>query len=626
MLKYFKSSVDRLLTAYRLGFISILRVVIYKQLVKYRLHNVVRIQEQGATSSISSNSAEFSIICSSALKNYDFKHFWFFNREITSIKEWKSSNRLEDLFLTNWFNGYVYSNKKLWYEIGDFEPDAGDIKGVWELSRWYWALRVASDSQLDRNYRSELLEQLVAQWQMQNPFLRGPNWKCGQEVSLRMIHYIVALRILGFSFHDLEFRHRSLIEQHLMRITPTLSYAKGQKNNHWISEAVGLIIGGIWFSPAAGKNKYLLQGVNELECSIESLFNEDGSFAQSSFNYLRHALTLIAIAKLEMSSAGINISFLTSQKLRNALNLFEQFVEEGSYTTHNWGANDGSNPLAISGSNFLDPIPHKGLYDLAFCNVFYTGDNPVIAELSNCYQIARSATCEVNEDFFLKSSRPNLGFSEFPDGGLVFFRSTDYRALVRLPKFKFKPSQDDVGHLDIIHRGKNCLLDGGTFSYFSDDHTFRYYQGVQSHNTIYRSNKPYAMSKLSRFIFGDWTSGEWEIKSSTCLRLTFHNNYNDSFERVFNFGRDFIEVTDRVIESDSNEIVSAITICSNDIRFDKENSASIIKDDCRVWTILSAVSPEISQVPVSFCYGTREAKTRIKFPVTHRGNTFAIRF
>ena len=319
MLKYVSGFVDRVITAYRLGFSSLVRVIVYKVLVKYRLHSVVRIQE--SDESADANGRDFS-----RLEGYSFEHFWFFNRKFSGIPECHGLKALDTVFLTNWFNGYVHPNKALWYEIHDFDSKAGDIKGVWELSRWYWAILIACDSKLRIDERCELLDQLLGVWRLQNPFLRGPNWKCGQEVALRLIHYLVALRLLGYSHTDLRSDQRDFIHQHLRRIAPTLNYAKGQKNNHWISEAVGLIVGGLWVGPEFGKNHFN-KGVKELSSSIECLFNTDGSFAQSSFNYLRHALTLIAIAKLEMSADNQNCLFLDSAKLSNALFLFSHFTD-----------------------------------------------------------------------------------------------------------------------------------------------------------------------------------------------------------------------------------------------------------------------------------------------------------
>jgi hypothetical protein len=219
-----------------------------------------------------------------------------------------------------------------------------------------------------------------------------------------------------------------------------------------------------------------------------------------------------------------------------------------------------------------------------------------------------------------------LGFTEFSDGGLMFFRHSDYRVLIRLPKFNYKPSQDDVGHFDVIYKDDNIVLDAGTFSYFTDDESFSYFQGVQSHNTIYRSAEPYSMSKFSRFIFGDWTTGKWSIFGGHHLRLIFINHFSDIFERNFTFGSDYIEVADSVVESDTMNIHSSITVNSIDIAADKKFGVHVNGKHLTNLTIEGTVAPVVSIVPVSFCYGCKEDKARITFPIKGMESKFVIRF
>ena len=564
MLKYISYYLDKGITAYRLGIISILRVLIYKVLVRYRLHRVVRVESDHTSSD--------ELVGDYIPQGYSFDHFRFFNKKGVELFLGSHQQLSKTLFLTNWFNGYVHSNNRRWFEIVDFDPNAGDIKGVWELSRWYWAIEIATDKTLSLHYKRNLLDGFVKLWVYQNPYLHGPNWKCGQEAALRLIHFLVAMRLLGYGPNDLSPSQRQFVIKHLRRIQPTLSYAKGQKNNHWISEAVGLILGGLWLEGDSCSEKYYQHGIMELGEALEALFNDDGSFAQSSFNYLRHALTLVAIARLEISKSVRDCRIFESIKLKNALHFFDHFCDSSSTTTHNWGANDGSNPLAISKSEFLDPSAHKCLYDYTFKGIYADTENIVVGSLIKIYDLAIELSdkslhfghCTVD------SANYKNGFTEFPDGGLIFYRNSSYRVLVRLPKFNFKPSQDDVGHIDVIHNGKGVLLDGGTYSYFTDDDMFSYFQGVMSHNTLYRASGKYSMRKLSRFVFGSWTKGSWTIVNEDKLVIRFKNMFSDYLERTLNFKEDHICVCDRVIGSDKSNFVSGMTVNCNSLSVSSE--------------------------------------------------------
>ena len=158
---------------------------------------------------------------------------------------------------------------------------------------------------------------------LSNPYLHGP-WKCGQEVALRLTHFLVAMRILGYSPKDLSPSQNQFVTNHLRRIKPTLSYAKGQKNNHWISEAVGLIIGGLWLEDQGIAKSYYQNGIQELRglsmiCSIMM------DLLRSHLSITLGMRTLVAIARLEISQNELDCSIFESNKLSNALHFFDQF-------------------------------------------------------------------------------------------------------------------------------------------------------------------------------------------------------------------------------------------------------------------------------------------------------------
>ena len=625
MLNYISYYFDKGITAYRLGIVSILRVVVYKVLVRYRLHKVVRIEDYPAIGN--------GLAGACIPRGYDFEHFRFFNKKGAVLFRGTHERLSETLFLTNWFNGYVHSNTKRWFEIGDFDSNAGDIKGVWELSRWYWAIEIASDMTLSVQHKRDLLDGFMKLWDYQNPYLHGPNWKCGQEAALRLTHFLVAMRLLGYGPNDLNPSQNAFVIKHLRRIQPTLSYAKGQKNNHWISEAVGLIIGGLWLKDERCGEGYYQQGIQELGEALDVLFNDDGSFAQSSFNYLRHALTLVAIARLEIFHNERDCHIFESSKLKNALHLFDQFCDSTSTTTHNWGANDGSNPLAISESEFLDPSAHKCLYDFSFKGMSANTENTVASCLMRTYsqRVGLSTRFLFFESGSNDSAIEKNGFTEFPDGGLIFYRNSSYRVLVRLPKFNFKPSQDDVGHIDVIHNGKGALLDGGTYSYFTDEDTFSYFQGVKSHNTVYRASEKYSMRKLSRFVFGSWTKGSWSILGEDTLVIRFKNMFSEHLERTLDFQKNRIIVCDRTTGSVSGDFVSGITLNCISLKASTETSGEKITSEAEFessdkFSIYSSCRSVISDVPVSFCYGNKVLRKRVEFQMKNQEVKFEIRF
>src|SRR5690606_31645940 len=75
-----------------------------------------------------------------------------------------------------------------WWRIPDFDPSIGDIKTVWEASRMGWVIPLAQRAAAGDVDALDRLNGWLADWCRHNPAYRGPNWKCGQEASLRLLH------------------------------------------------------------------------------------------------------------------------------------------------------------------------------------------------------------------------------------------------------------------------------------------------------------------------------------------------------------------------------------------------------------------------------------------------------
>lgn len=162
-----------------------------------------------------------------------------------------------------------------WWRIPDF--GAGDIKGLWELSRFDWVVAWATKAAEGDAAALERLNQWLADWAGRNPPYRGPNWKCGQESSIRVMHLVTAAWILGQDRAP-ESGLVDLLRTHLQRIAPTMSYAIGQQNNHGTSEAAALFIGGSFLAghdPRA--EAWARKGRRWLEERAATLIEPDGT-------------------------------------------------------------------------------------------------------------------------------------------------------------------------------------------------------------------------------------------------------------------------------------------------------------------------------------------------------------
>ncbi len=117
-----------------------------------------------------------------------------------------------------------------WSQTGE----AGDIKLVWELSRFsvVYALVRAYAAGDDERYPAAFWT-LIADWAQRNPPQRGPNWKCGQEAAFRLMAWCFGLYGFASSPHTTPERIASLaamIAAHADRIAGNIAYARSQKN------------------------------------------------------------------------------------------------------------------------------------------------------------------------------------------------------------------------------------------------------------------------------------------------------------------------------------------------------------------------------------------------------------
>lgn len=378
-----------------------------------------------------------------------------------------------------------------WWEIGDFA--AGDIKRTWEYSRFDWAMIFAQRARNGDAASLRRLNEWITDWVRRNPPYRGPNWKCAQEASIRLMHLAIAALILGRERVLSDALH-SLIEAHVRRILPTLSYARAQDNNHATSEAAALFIAGAWLGMAdrRGSKAIHRRGRDLLERHVARLFGEDGSFSQYSLNYHRLALDTLSIAELWRQRAGLP-SFSSSfyKRAAAAAQWLRAMVAPTSGDAPNLGANDGANLLPLTDAPYRDHRPSVQIACALFCRGRAYPAGPWDDALTWLGIYAREPLA------------PLPAAQVFDDGGYAVLRQGKAMSLLRYPRFRFRPSQADALHLDFWLDGENLLRDAGTFSYNTDPTLIDYFNGVEAHNTVQFDFAP-QMPRLSRFLLSDW--------------------------------------------------------------------------------------------------------------------------
>lgn len=481
----------KILTLKALGIRNVLRVLCYRIALKLNIHPAQRLADLTPGGTFFRQSIEsFRVDC-------------------VSRDDWRdglgrSFGKLISLIgdeVPDWFQplggGSSSKSRQDWWKIDDFDPEVGDIKKIWEASRFDWVLPMAQRAALCEIKEFTRLNDWLNDWSKKNPPFKGINWKCGQEASIRVIHLLAAAYILGQEKSP-EPALKSLINIHLRRISATISYAIGQSNNHGTSEACALFVGGCFVGGKSGANWEKL-GRKLLENRSQVLIESDGSFSQYSSVYHRLMLDTYSFAEVWRRKHQLKpFSDKLMQRLACATNWLEQITCLKTGEVPNLGANDGSQILLFTNSSTRDFRPSLQLASNLFRGVNIRA--PKAADQQLKWFGIKPA----------KNLSPKQKSITFDDGGLHILRNKNATAYLRYPRFQFRPSQSDALHLDFWIDGNNVLRDGGSYSYNSSFSDLKYFAGTSSHNTVQFDGRD-QMPRVGRFLFGRW------LKTDYCL-------------------------------------------------------------------------------------------------------------
>ena len=428
-----------------------------------------------------------------------------------------------------------------WWETPDFDPAVGDIKLIWELSRLDWTLAFAQRACQGDSESLGRLNAWLAGWCVHNPPYKGPNWKCGQEASIRVMHLAMAALILG-QVRNAAPGLQDLVRLHLQLIAPTVQYAMAQDNNHGTSEATALFIGGSWLAASglAEGQRWARTGRQLLENRVDRLIGRLGSFSQYSINYHRVMLDTFCMAEVWRRYLGLpafNERF--HSRVLAATEWLRHMVNPVNGDGPNVGANDGARLLQLTNTPYRDYRPTVQLAMALFAG------KRAYADHGSYDHLLRWLGVDTPRDV-----APHVGSYVADDGGFAMLRRGGAMAMVRYPRFRFRPSQADALHLDLWLGADNLLRDAGTYSYNTEPELLNYFGGTASHNTVQFDGRD-QMPRLSRFLFGDWLKTERiqplkEDGQSSHFAAGYRDSQGARHRRSVSLQEDALQVTDEV--------------------------------------------------------------------------------
>lgn len=532
---------SKIKTYHALGLNNICRVALYRIGLKTGLHPVLKLKAKAPSGSFYKKNNRKSSSKLVARKSWQRGNFNYFGKNV------KISNE-PPAWRANLLENSKEINPNSWWKISDFSNEVGDIKIVWEPSRFDWLIAMAQRAALGDENELRRLNNWLKNWSQENQPYLGPNWKCGQESSIRVLHMILACEILG-QVETANDALLQLIKLHLERIAPTISYAIGQANNHGTSEAAALFIGGHFLElngDIKEGSKWRALGHKWLENRAVTLIAKDGTFSQYSVNYHRMMLDTYSFAEFWRREHDLTeFSVKCLSRLKAATQWLRQMTNKETGHTPIIGANDGTCILSLSQSDYRDYRPCVQLASALFEN-----------------KRAYNAQGEFNQPlYWLGIKLPSENFGElkshsFDDGGIHVLRKENVTAYLRYPRFKFRPSQSDLLHCDLWVDKINLLRDAGSYSYNTDSALMQYFNGTQGHNTVQFDGLE-QMPKISRFLYRDWIKSQEVAKVNTIAsivhaRAAYKNNRGHYHNRSIELSGDMLVVED-ILSGDFQE-------------------------------------------------------------------------
>lgn len=427
-------------------------------------------------------------------EQYQSGIFTFFNAQnidIGTTYDW----------ITNPITKYTYDISKHWTEIEDIAEYEGDIKYVWEKSRFSFLYTYIRYDYHFNEDCSGIVFSEIENWIDNNPINKGPNYKCSQEISLRVFNWIFALYYYSEAkvlTEKLFIKIINAIYYQIKHVYDNINFSrKTVRNNHAISESLMLYVGGLLFPFLPNALKWKNKGKEWFEKEVLYQIYNDGTHLLFSTNYHRAVLQLFTWALYLSSSNNDEFKPETYNKIKKALQFLYIIVDAKNGDVPNYGPNDGSLFYQLNSLEYRDYRPQlNALY------FYFTGLN--LYEDKYIQEEAKwmSKKRVVGEEILFNKEE---SIFSYPNGGYYLIRCNEDFTFIKCGSYKDRPSHADNLHIDIWYKGINILRDAGTYRYNTSQELIRYFNGTKSHNTV-TIDEYDQMEKGPRFIWMNWSS------------------------------------------------------------------------------------------------------------------------
>jgi len=408
----------------------------------------------------------------------------------------------------NWFRNLVtgqsVSPERSWTRMRFASPEYGDLKFILEPSRFLFVYPLVRAYALSGDEKfPEAFWTAMEDWARHSPPMDGPLWICGQECSLRILAWSFALHAFIHSPSTTDERVArliSMIAAHAWRTAQTLGYARSQRSNHLISEAVGLWTAGTLYPELREAQVWQNLGAHLLREAVLDQITPDGVSQQYSFNYQRMILHLLLWTLRLAEIHRFPLDEEIHKRTRAAYDFLRTYVDPVSGFAPNYGSNDGSLILPLTSGSSRDFRP---LMQLGAGVLNRPGLRPGPWDEAALWLGGKPAAVE----------RTVPAVSSPTETGYFRLGEEKSWALIRAGRYTRRPFQADQLHVDLWWQGVNLARDAGTYLYNGAIPWNNGLAGTAVHNTVTVDHQD-QMRRAGRFLWLDWAQASGQVYAS----------------------------------------------------------------------------------------------------------------
>lgn len=372
---------------------------------------------------------------------------------------------------SDWRHGHTWPLRDFFlYRHHEARSVAYDVKYPWELGRLAFLLPLMQD-------RTEVVENVLADFERENPLGRGIQWY-PMETSMRLIT-LVLLRDMAILWH----RHVSLVQRlsrmiacHAEILSRSLEYTDN-RGNHYAANLTGLFLAGLAigddYSPA---RKFARDAIAAVPAEITAQFLEDGVNFEKSSAYHRLVASLFLLCRVALNRIGGTFAPDVDARLKDAF-LFLRHLQKPDGKIPVWGDTDDADPLPLDG---LDPDDPSAILHLA-AHVF--SDGRMLPESGGSFATTRLFTAHQ-----IVKNTSAASTKHYTAGGVMLTANPGSYLLFDAGEVGQR-GLGGHGHNDILSfvlalNAEDILVDAGCPTYTGDPALRRAFRSTFAHNTL----------------------------------------------------------------------------------------------------------------------------------------------